>query len=94
MPATAFAEKTADEARPEAFVVAVVTPPAKLPEAPLDGAANVTTAPVTGLPPEFVTPTTSAPPKAVFTEALCGDPLETKTCEGTEVTCTVRLAAA
>ena len=73
--------------------MAVVPPPAKLPEAPLEGAAKVTTTPATGLPPELVTPTTNALPNAVFTDALCDDPLETKTCEGTDVTCTVRLTA-
>jgi hypothetical protein len=55
-------------------VVAVVTPPAKVPLAPLDGAVNVTVTPLTGLLNESFTVACSCVAKAVFTVALCGVP--------------------
>ncbi len=71
----ALAVNAADVATPEELVVAVFTPPAKVPEAPLLGAVNITDIPLTPLPPEFFTVTTSAPVNAVLTAALCGVPL-------------------
>jgi hypothetical protein len=53
----------------------VSTPPAKLPEAPLAGAANVTIAPLTGLPPESLTVATRGLLKAVLMVVLCELPL-------------------
>src|SRR5215467_14935471 len=73
-PAVVLAVKTAAVATPEAFVVAVVTPPAKVPLAPLPGAAKVTTAPLTGLLNESLTVTCSCVANAVLTVALCGVP--------------------
>ncbi len=66
--------KTAAVATPEAFVVAVATPPANVPLAPLPGAAKVTVAPLTGLLKESFTVACSWVPKAVLTAALCGVP--------------------
>jgi hypothetical protein len=71
----AFAVNTADDATPEAFVAAVFTPPAKVPDAPLLGGANDTIAPLTALPPPSFTVTVRRPPNAVLTVALCGVPL-------------------
>jgi hypothetical protein len=67
----AFAVNAAEVAIPEGFVVAVLTPPAKLPEAPLDGVVKVTIAPLTGLPPESLTVATRGLLKAVLMVALC-----------------------
>jgi len=64
-------------ATPLAFVVAVFTPPAKVPLAPLVGGVNVTTTPLTGLFPESVTVATNGAPNAVLIVALCPDPLVT-----------------
>jgi hypothetical protein len=59
-PTVVFAVKTAEVATPEAFVVAVLTPPAKVPLGPVVGAVNVTTVPApTGFPPESLTVTTN-----------------------------------
>ena len=44
-----LAVNTGAVATPLAFVVAVFTPPANVPLAPLPGAVNVTTTPFTGL---------------------------------------------
>jgi hypothetical protein len=74
-PAVAFAVNAADVATPLAFVVAVLTPPAKVPLAPLAGGVNVTTTPLTGLLPESVTVATRGAPKAVLIAALWGVPL-------------------
>ena len=60
----------ADVATPEEFVVAVFTPPAKLPEAPLLGAANVTATPLTPTPLEFWTVSTRGFANAVPTVAV------------------------
>jgi hypothetical protein len=64
-----------DVATPEAFVVAVFAPPAKLPLAPLFGAVNVTLTPLSGFPLVSVTVATSGAPKAVSSFVLCGVPL-------------------
>lgn len=69
-----FAVKTAAMATPEALVVAVLTPPAKVPLAPLPGAANVTVTPLTGLPPESFTVACNCVGKAELMLALCGVP--------------------
>jgi hypothetical protein len=74
-PAVAFAVNVAEVATPLAFVVAVFTPPAKVPLAALVGAVNVTTTPLTGLLPASVTVATKGAPKAVLIAALCPDPL-------------------
>jgi hypothetical protein len=65
-----LAVNTAEVAIPLAFVVAVFTPLAKVPLAPLVGAANVTTTPLTGLLPASVTVTTRGAAKAVLMVAL------------------------
>jgi hypothetical protein len=63
-------------ATPFALVVAVVTPPANVPLAPVaGGAANVTSTPPRGDPPPDVTSTTSGAENAALTVALCGVPL-------------------
>jgi hypothetical protein len=67
--------KTADVATPEAFVVAVLTPPANVPLAPLAGAVKVTTTPFTGLLLASFTVTTRVAAKAVVIVVLCGVPL-------------------
>jgi len=74
-PAVALAVNTAEVATPDVFVVAVFTPPAKLPLAPLPGAVNVTTTPATGLLLLSLTVATSGVAKAVPMVALCGVPL-------------------
>jgi hypothetical protein len=70
-----LAVKTADVATPDAFVVAVLTPPANVPLAPLAGAVNITITPLTKFPPESLTVTTSGVEKAVLMVVLCGVPL-------------------
>ena len=65
----------ADVATPDAFVVAVFTPPANVPEAPLLGAVNVTVTPLTPVPLEFSTVATSGLANAVLIVAVCGVPL-------------------
>jgi len=62
--------KVAEVATPLALVVAVFTPPANVPLAPLPGAVNVTTTPLTGLFPASVTLATRGAAKAVLTVAL------------------------
>jgi hypothetical protein len=64
-----------DVATPDAFVVAVFTPPAKLPLAPVLGAVNVTVTPVSAFPLASITLATSGAPKAVSSFVLCGVPL-------------------
>jgi hypothetical protein len=71
----AFAVNTAEVAMPEALVVAVFTPPAKVPLAPLPGAENVTVTPLTGFPPASFTRAVNGAAKAVLIVALCGVPL-------------------
>ena len=64
----------ADVATPEALVTAVFIPPANVPDAPLDGAENVTVTPESGAPDAFVTVATRRAAKALPTAALCGVP--------------------
>jgi len=78
-PAVAFAVNVADVATPLAFVVAVFTPPANVPLAPLAGGVNVTTTPLTGLFPESVTVATRGAANAVLIVAFCPEPLVTAT---------------
>src|SRR5271168_1047884 len=73
-PTVALAVSTAEVATPLAPVVAVLTPPAKVPPGPVTGAVKVTTTPGTGAPVTSVTVTASGAVKAVFTVALCGVP--------------------
>ena len=72
----------AEVATPLALVVAVFTPPAKVPLAPLAGGANVTTTPLTGLLPASVTVATRGAPNAVLIVVLCGVPLVAATLVG------------
>jgi hypothetical protein len=74
-----LAVKVAEVATPLALVVAMFTPPANVPLAPLVGGVNVTTTPLTGLFPESVTVATNGAPNAVLIVALCPDPLVTAT---------------
>jgi hypothetical protein len=78
-PTVAFAVNVAEVATPLAFVVAVFTPPANVPLAPLVGAVNVTNTPLTGLFPASVTVATKAAANAELTVAFCPDPLVTTT---------------
>jgi hypothetical protein len=71
----ALAVNVAEVATPEAFVVAVLTPPANVPLAPDAGGVNVTTTPLTGLFPASVTVATKGAANAVLMVALCGVPL-------------------
>jgi hypothetical protein len=66
--------KTADVATPLALVVAVFTPPANEPVAPVAGTVKVTVTPLIGDPP-VVTVATSGAANAAPTAALCGVPL-------------------
>ena len=61
-------------ATPDALVVAVFTPPANVPLAPLPGAVNVTVTPLTRLPPASLTVAWNCVVKAAPTVALCGVP--------------------
>src|SRR5437667_432664 len=81
-PAVAFAVNTADVATPLVFVVAVFTPPAKVPLAPLPGTVNVTTTPLTRLFAASRTVACSGVANAVLTVALCPEPLVTATVAG------------
>jgi hypothetical protein len=78
-PAVAFAVNTAEVATPLASVVAVFTPPANVPLAPLPGGVYVTRTPLTGLFPASVTVATNGAVKAVLIVALCPEPLVAKT---------------
>ena len=69
-----FAAKIAAVAIPCAFVVAVFTPLANVPPAPLAGAAKVTVMPLTGLIVESFAVACSCAANAVLTVALCGVP--------------------
>jgi len=69
-----LAVNTGAVATPLAFVVAVFTPPAKVPLAPLVGAVNVTTTPLTGLLAASVTVAWSCVANAVLIAVLCGVP--------------------
>ena len=73
-----LAVNTGDAAMPlpSVVIVAVLSPPAKVPPAPEVGAENVTVTPLSGDPPELTHAsmrTVNVPP----TEALCPDPLNT-----------------
>jgi hypothetical protein len=61
-------------ATPLALVIAVFTPPANVPLAPIVGTSNVTVAPLTGAPFD-ATVTTSGAVNPELTVALCGVPL-------------------
>src|ERR1700687_4450330 len=69
-----FAVKIAAVAIPCAFVVAVFTPPANVPLAPLAGAAKVTVTLLTGLFRASFTVACSCVGNAVLMVALCGVP--------------------
>jgi len=77
-----LAVKTAEVATPLTLVVAVFTPPTKVPLAPLDGGVKVTTTPLTGLLPASVTVATRVAANAVLIGALCGVPLVAATFAG------------
>ena len=64
-----------DVATPDVFVVAVFTLPAKVPDAPLLGAVNVTVTPLTPVPLEFSTVATNGLANAAPTVAVWGVPL-------------------
>ncbi len=89
-----MAVNTAAVATPDAFVVAVVTPPANVPLAPLPGAAKVTVAPLTGLLKESFTVACNWMPNAVLTVALCGVPAVAVIVAGTPATPPTGLKAA
>jgi hypothetical protein len=65
---------TADVATPLALVVAVFTPPANVPLAPVVGAVNVTTTPPIGVAPSVTVATRGAANGKLVGE-LCADPL-------------------
>ncbi len=69
-----LAVKAAAVATPSALVVAVFTPPAKVPLAPLAGALKVTVTPDTGLPKASFTVAARFVANAVLTVAVCGVP--------------------
>src|SRR5437016_2777034 len=75
MPDVPFAVNVAEVATPDALVVAVFAPPAKLPLAPLLGGVNVTVTPFTGFPLALVTVITKGAAKGELIAALCGVPL-------------------
>src|SRR5271156_851770 len=70
-----FAENVAEAAAPFALVVAVLTPPAKVPLGPVVGAVNVTVTPLTGFEPLSSTVATRGAVNAVSMVAFCGVPL-------------------
>jgi len=69
-------------ARPLESVVAVLTPPANAPLAPLAGAVNVTSTPLVG-DPFVVTVAIIGNPNAPLTAWLCGVPLVAEITGGT-----------
>jgi hypothetical protein len=71
-----LAVKVGAVATPLALVVAVFTPPANVPLAPLDGAVNVTVTPDTPFPPLSFTVAVRAA-KAVLMATLCVPPAVT-----------------
>src|SRR5260370_16196694 len=79
---------------PEALVVAVFTPPAKVPLAPLDGAVKVTVTPFTGLLKGSFTVACSCVANAVLTVALCGVPAVAVMFDGLPAAPTAALNAA
>jgi hypothetical protein len=74
VPAVPFAVNDTEVATPAELVVAVFTPPAKLPLAPLAGAVNVTVAPETGFPKESFTVAWKGLANAVLMAVVCGVP--------------------
>ena len=70
-----FAVKIAAVATPCAFVVAVFTPPANEPLAPVVGAVKVTVTPLTGLLDASFTVACSWVANAVLIVVLCGVPV-------------------
>ncbi len=89
-----LAVKAADVATPLAFVVAVFTPPANVPLAPLAGGVNVTTTPLTGLLEGSLTVTCSCNVNAVLTVALWGVPAVAVIVDGLPATPPAGLKAA
>ena len=81
-----LAVKTGAVATPLVFVVAVFTPPANVPLAPLPGPVNVTTTPLTGLFEASRTVACSCVANAVLMVALCGVPPITVMLAGGPVT--------
>ena len=75
-PSVPLAVKVDEVATPLALVVSVsvLVPPVNVPLAPVGGAVKATNAPLTGAPP-IITVATSGAANAVFSAALCGDPL-------------------
>ena len=60
---------------PDAFVTAVLTPPANVPPAPLEGAVKATVTPLTPAPLPFTTAAISGAEKFSSTAAVCPEPL-------------------
>jgi hypothetical protein len=69
-PATLLAVKVGDVATPAELVIAVFTPPAKVPRAPLAGTVKVTVTLLTGLPPASLTVAASGAANAWLIAAL------------------------
>ena len=80
VPGVPLAVNSAEVATPDALVVPVLAPPAKVPLAPAAGTVNVTIAPLTGFPLASLTDTTSAPLNAVLTVAIWPLPLVAVIC--------------
>jgi hypothetical protein len=80
-----LAVNVAEVATPLALVTAVFSPPAKVPLAPLVGAAKVTVTAFTGLFEASRTVTCKAVPNAVLIVALCGVPAVAVTLAGAPV---------
>jgi hypothetical protein len=70
VPGRPFAISVRDLATPDASVMAVFTPPAKVTPGPLTGVVNVTVTPLTGLEAESRTVTDSGRPNGVLTCAV------------------------
>src|SRR5580704_12253603 len=70
-----LAVNTADVATPDELVTAVFTPPAKVPLAPLEGAAKVTVRLLMGLPSGSLTTTVNGAANALRIVVLWGVPL-------------------
>lgn len=81
-----LAVKTGAVATPLAFVVAVLTPPAKVPLGPFPGAAKVTVTALTGLLAASRTVTCNPVANAVLIVAFCGVPAVAVTLAGGPVT--------
>ena len=74
VPGNPFAVSVWDLASPDASVMAVFTPPAKVAPAPLPEERKVTVTPLTGFDPASRTIAESGSPNGVFTCAVCGVP--------------------